>query len=282
MRAFFRVGAFLVILIPVTCAAQSPRLFDVTPAHGVSAGRPLEPGGVFTPGENPIYVWFRHEGCPDGATITSDWYYLGSDTPLHISEGRATVGKGADSGQFNLELAPGKRWPVGEYRVELRVDGVHAADARFRVVEAEPTRAASIYVHPSAGYQFEPPAGWTLDDRVSTADVQLKRADGNALMEITSGPVSARLDPVSYAAGWESQTVGPGRRLAAKRAGRAISLNGEIAYEAVYEGQGVLVKVVFVGFGDRFFVLTGVFAADDFGSGEPIFNEVARSLRRSR
>jgi hypothetical protein len=222
------VAAAVTVQPPAT-----PRIFDVTPAHGVVAGKPVGPSDVFTPDQNPIYVWFRHEGCVAGTTIASDWYYLGSQPPLHITEGRATVDASANSGQFNLELAPGNRWPLGDYRGALRGDGRPAAAARFRVVESAPRHEPPLYVHPRTGYQFAPPAGWTLDDRVSPADVQLTRADGNGLIEITSGLTTVRLDPVSYAAGWESKSVGAGQLLVAKRAGRALNLNGEMAYEAV-------------------------------------------------
>jgi hypothetical protein len=42
--------------------ASSPRLFDVTTAHGVFDGAPVEPSNMFTPDERTIYVWFRCEG----------------------------------------------------------------------------------------------------------------------------------------------------------------------------------------------------------------------------
>jgi hypothetical protein len=99
------------------------------------------------------------------------------------------------------------------------------------------------------------------------------------VIEVTSGPISDRLDPVSYAAGWESKSIGPGLPLVVKRAGGAFNLNGEMAYSAVYDGQGVRVKVVFVGVPSRFFVFTGVFAVDDFDRGVPVFDAVVQSLR---
>lgn len=284
------VGIALVMLMgsaghstPAPLGQAGPRIFDVTPAHGVADGQPVQPGDVFTPDDNPIYVWFRQADCPAGATMTSDWFYLGAQPPLHISQGRATVGAAADSGQFNLELGPGKRWPLGNYRVELRVNGALAAEGRFRVAEREmPPAARAVYTHPRAGYEFTPPTGWALHDSASPADVQMKPTDGDGLIEVASGAVSARLDPVSYAAGWESRAVGPGQLLLAKRAGRAFSLNGEMAYEGVYEGRGVLAKVVFVGLGSRFYVLTGVFPLDSFERGEPIVDQVALSLRGPR
>ena len=123
---------------------------------------------------------------------------------------------------------------------------------------------------------------WTLNDRVSPADVQIKPDQGDGLIEITSGPMSVRLDPVSYAAGWESRAVGPAQLLRTKRAGRAFNLDGEIAYEGGYEGEGVLAKVVFVGVSDRFYVLTGVFARDDFPRGEETFDRLVQSFRGQR
>jgi len=256
--------------------ARTGRIFNVTTAHDVGEQGPVRATDVFTPDTNAIVVWFRHEGLPPGTTITCDWFYEEPKPPLRITEARAAVGPSANSGHFSYELAPGKRWPAGRYRIELRVDNEVVAEARYRVQEAG---AARPYVHPRHRYQIVPPAGWTMNDQVPTADVQMKSADGNALIEITSGPISERLDPVSYAAGWESKGVGPGQPLVAKRAGRAFNLNGEIAYAGIYTGQGVLVKVVFVGIPGRFFVCTGVFAADDFDRAVPAFDAVVQSLR---
>lgn len=42
-----------------TEARSGQRLFDVTTAHGVFDGAPVEPTDVFTPDDTPIYLWFR-------------------------------------------------------------------------------------------------------------------------------------------------------------------------------------------------------------------------------
>lgn len=109
------------------------RLFDVTTAHGVVENRPFRPTQVFTPDDNPIYVWFRGEGCIAGTAITSVWFYLETDPPLRFGEATVVVDRPDDWGQFNFELAPGRLWPVGEYRIELRVDDERLAETRFRV-----------------------------------------------------------------------------------------------------------------------------------------------------
>ena len=109
------------------------RLFDLTTAHGVVDRRPFRPTQVFAPDDNPIYVWFRGDGCMAGTVITSVWFYLETDPPLRFSEGTVVVERPDDWGQFNFELAPGKQWPVGEYRIELRVAGALLAETRFRI-----------------------------------------------------------------------------------------------------------------------------------------------------
>ena len=286
-RALSAIAAVLLVGVAAAALAQPPspsvpapptrpgRIFSVATAYGVGEQGPVRPTDVFTPDTNPIFVWFRHEGFAPGTAITCDWFYEESKPPLRITEARAEVGPAANSGHFSFELAPGKRWPAGRYRIELRAGGDVAAEARYRVEE---TVAARPYVHTRNRYQIVPPPGWTTNDQVPTADVQMKPPDGNALIEITSGPISDRLDPVSYAAGWESKSVGPGQPLAVKRAGRAFNLHGEVAYSAIYEGNGVLVKVVFVGVPNRFFVLTGVFATADFERGEATFDGVVSTL----
>jgi hypothetical protein len=114
------------------------RLFDLTTAHGVVDGRPFRPTRRFAPEDNPIYVWFRGEGCMTGTAITSVWFYLETDPPLRFGEATVVVDRPDDWGQFNFELAPGRLWPVGEYRIELRVDDAPLAETGFRVSSINP------------------------------------------------------------------------------------------------------------------------------------------------
>lgn len=140
------VTLVIAIFIPIGGGAartdeQTPlRLFDLTTAHGVVDNRPFRPTQVFAPGDNPIYVWFRGEGCITGTTITSRWYYLETDPPLRFTEGEIIV-HGPDAlGQFNFKLAPGRQWPLGEYRIELRVGDSLLAETRFRVEASDTPR----------------------------------------------------------------------------------------------------------------------------------------------
>ncbi|RJX32748.1 MAG: PEGA domain-containing protein [Desulfarculus sp.] len=127
---------------PAPAAPAAGRISEVKAARGVVAGRPLGVSQVFTPEVNPIYVWFRLEGVAPGSQLRSVWYYLGGAAPRRI--GQSTLASSADSdwGQFSFELAPGKRWPLGRYRVELHLSGQKAAAAAFEVRPASTPRAA--------------------------------------------------------------------------------------------------------------------------------------------
>jgi ribosome modulation factor len=134
---------------PVPSVQQKERIYNITPARDVAWGRPVGQSDVFTPDTNPIYVWFRHEGFPAGTAITAVWYFLGTPTPYKIGEGTVTVTQPSDWGQFNYELEAGKRWPLGDYRVELLVAGTPVGEARFRIVKEVPSTVATPVPSPT-------------------------------------------------------------------------------------------------------------------------------------
>ena len=113
---------------------SAPHLVDVTAAHGVIDGLPFERTDRFTPDDTPIYVWYRCDGCTIGMVITASWWYLEPDPPLRLARQSVTLNALEDFGEFHRELLSGQRWPIGSYRIELRINGVAAAEAPFRVV----------------------------------------------------------------------------------------------------------------------------------------------------
>jgi hypothetical protein len=131
----------------------SLRIFDVTTAHVTIEDQTIETASVFAPDDNPLYVRFRAEGCTSGTTITSIWYYLATNPPLRFAVGSVTVEIPDGWGQFAFELPPGRRWRVGEYRVELRVDGALLADTTFRVAADDQSDLPS----PARGAGFSAP-----------------------------------------------------------------------------------------------------------------------------
>ena len=118
--------------------AQEPvppaiRLFDLTTAHSIVREKPFQPASVFGPDEDAVYLWYAAEGCAIGTAIQSVWFYLETDPPYRWADASVVVDGPGAWGQFNFTLAPGRRWAIGRYRVELRVGGVLIAETYFSV-----------------------------------------------------------------------------------------------------------------------------------------------------
>jgi hypothetical protein len=129
--------------------ASAPTLYDVTTAHGVSAGAPVEPTDVFAPEDRSIYVWYRCGECTVGTIIESSWLWLEPDPPLEFARGSVAVERIDDFGEFHYQLPTGMHWSLGSYRVELLVDGTSAARVTFTV--APPPTASGAPVRAEVG-----------------------------------------------------------------------------------------------------------------------------------
>jgi hypothetical protein len=148
MRARRRLSVIPISLLAAFClpafASPSPgppsiRLFDLTTAHGIVNERPFEPSRVFVPDDEVIFLWYAADGGTIGTTIRSTWLYLETSPPSRLTEGSVIVDREGDWGQFTFKLAPGRRWPLGRYRIELWIGDTLMADTDFVVVSARPT-----------------------------------------------------------------------------------------------------------------------------------------------
>ena len=166
-----------------TEARSAPRLFDVTTAHGVFEGAPVEPADVFTPDESPIYVWFRCEGCTIGTVITSTWFYQEPEPPLRFAHGSETVETSEDFGEFHYDLRPGRHWSTGAYRIELRIDNILVAEAAFHVVanthQNRTVGIADVDARLSSDYREGP--GWPIPRARPSVGVNVKAVRGQSI-----------------------------------------------------------------------------------------------------
>ena len=109
------------------------RISNIVTAREVRNGAAVDITDTFPQDVNPIHVWFRIAGFAPGATLTSRWTYLGGAQPLVIGTGEFMIAPTNDYGTFSYELAEGRRWPAGEYRVEILREGAVAGSATFMV-----------------------------------------------------------------------------------------------------------------------------------------------------
>lgn len=109
------------------------RISNIVTARDVRQGAAVDITDAFSPDVNPIHVWFRLAGFAPGTTLTSRWTYLGGSAPQVIGTGEFTIAATSDYGTFNYELAAGKRWPAGDYRIEILRDDTVVGVATFVV-----------------------------------------------------------------------------------------------------------------------------------------------------
>ena len=121
---------------PAPQAQAAPKIVEAKPARGVKDGKPVDPGDVFAPDTNPIYVWYRLSGNAKSVEIRSVWHYLGGGEASEAEGGTHPAGR--EWGYLGKELPPGRPWPLGEYRVDILIDGAKAASVPFRVAAAAP------------------------------------------------------------------------------------------------------------------------------------------------
>ena len=113
--------------------AVTGRISNIVTARDVRNGVAVDITDTFPQDVNPIHVWFRIAGFAPGTTLMSRWTYLGGAQPLVIGTAEFTIAPTNDYGTFNYELAEGKRWPAGEYRIEILRGGAVAGSATFMV-----------------------------------------------------------------------------------------------------------------------------------------------------
>lgn len=109
------------------------RISNIVTAHDVRGGAAVNISDAFAPDVNPIHVWFRLSGFAAGTTLHSRWTYLGASAPLVIGTGDFTIRPTNNFGTFSYELAPGKRWPAGQYRIDILLGNTVLGGATFEV-----------------------------------------------------------------------------------------------------------------------------------------------------
>ncbi len=77
---------------------------------------------VFAVGDPVIYAVGRLENAPEGTVAKASWIYLDLDPEYLIDEAEITAEEINSSVVFSLSR-PDNGWPVGDYRVDLYIDG---------------------------------------------------------------------------------------------------------------------------------------------------------------
>ena len=124
-------------------SAAGVTLGPIVFAEGVSAdGAPLQPADQFS-NVGEVFAVFTADGLRDGVVLRSVWYFNGEP----VLEDEAPWDQGEVSVGW-LSITHRDGLPVGDYRLELSIEGAPAQQGEFTVTEQARTqdRAASVNV----------------------------------------------------------------------------------------------------------------------------------------
>jgi|GEM_PF-355663 len=127
--------------------STSGMLTEITLAEGVDEdGRPLRPATVFATDADAFYCSFKVVDAPPGTEIRGKWIYVSGEAEEQIGgenfvmdEMPITIEGTRYAWVYYLRPSylPDYRWPEGEYKVVLDVNGKEDASLPFTVKEME-------------------------------------------------------------------------------------------------------------------------------------------------
>ncbi|MGB0671448.1 MAG: hypothetical protein ACPGNT_08120, partial [Rhodospirillales bacterium] len=113
-------------------------------------------------------------------------------------------------------------------------------------VEAVDSAAPRVFTDPATGYVIAVPVGAELLRRGDNDRAIAIRSKRGFVVNVQSGPVNP-LSSLNHMAGkLEAEYLGPGRQWTRKLGERTITVAGLPAYDAVYDGSGVRIRVLIV------------------------------------
>ena len=132
MKPAFLLAAAFTALAGSSAYAGPPALADVV----VSEAKDGPAKSAFKPATAKIHVRAKLVDVAPGSKLKAEWIAVkaeGAPPNYRIDTVETRVGKGSTQyhGAFSK---PSAGWPVGDYRVDLSIDGKPATQAAFKVV----------------------------------------------------------------------------------------------------------------------------------------------------
>ncbi len=160
-RGFGLAAGVATVLILAAVILTGCNLHEPTAATGVVSevtmsravdnnSRPVDITNVFSEDDKGFYCSFLLSGFPVGAVLEVKWIYVGGDVNTENVTGEnyvaetqtATItkeGKGYTYTVYSSQGVPDYKWPTGEYKVVISVDGLEKATTTFRVESVNPS-----------------------------------------------------------------------------------------------------------------------------------------------
>lgn len=149
------VISFSVVLVLLTvlvsgCIEREPSvatgvIYNVTMSKSIDPeSRPVEPTTVFAVDAPAFYCSFTVYNFPVGSKLEAKWIYVGGDPNAENITGKnfvvetqtATIlkeGRGQTNTVYPKPPIPDYKWPKGDYKVVISVEGIEKASTYFKV-----------------------------------------------------------------------------------------------------------------------------------------------------
>lgn len=124
-------GVVSIVLYNATFAAPQTRIQAIMAYALDEQFNPVQPTGEFAP-DDVFYLSVRVENATANGIVTARWYY--TDSLIHMQDQVTREGSETYLLGFELQRTDGD-WPVGDYRVEILLDGEAIGTAYFFVVD---------------------------------------------------------------------------------------------------------------------------------------------------
>ena len=117
--------------LPPTTAATPVKVTDVDVGRALDADKKIsDKTDTFKPTDT-IYVSVATEGSSSRAVLVAHWTF--KDGQVIKDEDRSIAPKAKTSTEFHIVKPSG--WPVGDYKVEVMLDGAPAGSKSFKVAK---------------------------------------------------------------------------------------------------------------------------------------------------
>jgi|SRR5450432_1977376 len=130
----FLTAIFALLFALAAHAAGQPHYGELTFSNSDDSDESMD---VFTPDTPKIFLKAELVDVPGGAKLTGTWIAEKTDAAppnYKIDSVDLTVGTLMNVATFSLSK-PNAGWPIGDYRVELFIDGKPVTKARFKVAQ---------------------------------------------------------------------------------------------------------------------------------------------------
>jgi hypothetical protein len=143
-------SAVLVLLTFLVSGCAKPSvatgtITNVTMSKSIAPdSRPVDPTTVFSENATAFYCSFIVSGFPAGSHLEVQWIYEGGDPYSENITGKNFVaetqtavivkeGRGYTNTAYPKPLLPDYKWPKGDYKVVINVEGMEKASTSFKV-----------------------------------------------------------------------------------------------------------------------------------------------------